>query len=262
MLEAIINIATKDQYTDNEGRQGFMGAGQSNKRGSATINGTILTPDEGTAFEFLPDNNIINMTSQVGTGVYQATNYSCDPKFAIDYYNSTKRKVVIIPTAVGSTALTPTSDSGAGNWSASGSLRSYAIGRGQAYEALTGKKLRGILWIQGERDATYLHDNPSYETSIQPAIESVFDAFLAAFPTTPIYVTNIGQLLDGSNLAAWNTFRGIMETVCATKDGVYLSPINTQDFVPDMMDDDNVHWGLDAQNLVGAAYATLIQNNY
>lgn len=69
---------------------------------------------------------------------------------------------------------------------------------------LVGGKVRGVLWYQGESDAS-----PRVVADFQKKFERLVSAFRSdtGQPDMPFYYVQIGRFINGTNLAEWNTIQ-------------------------------------------------------
>ena len=173
----------------------FLVAGQSNAQGQGTASASPVPPT-GTAFQYY-SSSLSALQDPVGN----AASGSAWPSFAIKYYNLTKRKLCIVPTAVPSTSQTAAADPGNGTWDTTGTLFTASISTlNNALTALTNAGytplLRGILWCQGESDAGAITaatiTKAQYKTALQTMITN-YRTSLGSY--TPFYIFRTG----GSN---------------------------------------------------------------
>lgn len=142
----------------------FLIAGQSNAVGQGNAEESPSPPSDTAAeYSLSSQNGFEVLTDPVGFARYRAGTGSAWPAFANTYWEETNSPSVYVPTAIGGTGVHPDSDSGA-VWGGSNGLLYRALGhlRGALNNldnAGIGTNFRGVLWHQGERDASAIDNS-------------------------------------------------------------------------------------------------------
>ena len=161
------------------------------------------------------------------------------PSFAVTYYNATGRYVCFVPTAVGGTSQTYQGDPGAGNWddpSHGGTLYGTSVTQfNAALVALTAAgyvpKVCGVLWDQGETDATQINNavitSAQYLAALQAMIARYRSTYGAAMP---FYIFQTGWT-SSNPVAGYQAVMADQELVAATDPYTFVVFYNAFDFV-------------------------------
>lgn len=193
----------------------FLVAGQSNAVGHGNAAQSPL-PTAGSAFEFR--NGSLHNLNRFG---------SAWPAFAIEYNRLTSRPTVFTPTAVSGSSLTAIADVGSGNWSSSGALLQKAIEEIHAARAyLTGQgqnpTIKGILWSQGETDASALALGILTKDQYKNALKDLISRFRAQLGSeTRFYIFRTGTQLNSSD-SGFKQVREAQEEVAQEVDLVHV----------------------------------------
>lgn len=161
----------------------FAVGGQSNAVGRGGASKSPELPrDVGVEFKPTTDNISDPLEDPVGN----AETGSAWPAFAKRYHELTGSMIGIVSSAVGGTAQVAAADRGLGNWDKSGNLRSTLVSDvTAAREALESAgynvRFRGILWMQGTRDAQAIRDGTitkhQYKSALREMISYYDDTF-------------------------------------------------------------------------------------
>lgn len=246
----------------------FLIAGQSNATGQATDGGspTVAT---GTVLQYT-GGAIVAGNDPVGacSASFESANTgSAWPAFGINYYQKTGRKVLIVSCAKGATSVLAAADTCCGNWSSTGALRAAAVSATQA--ALTAATaagyvptLRGIIWIQGEKDAAGIDAALGGVTAANYATE--FTALRSYLRTQlgnahlPFYISIIASLTTGDT-AGYQQIRQ-QQVLAATESYTKIGFGNALSFIGRSLMKDTVHYNQVALNELGENLAANIFN--
>lgn len=247
----------------------FLVAGQSNAQGHGDAS-LSPTPEPGTAFQY-DAGSISAAVDPVGN----ASTGSAWPSFAIAYYSATGRKVAFVPTAVGGSAQTAAADDGAGNWSPSGALFDASLT--QVNEALGAfadagyvPVFRGVLWAQGEKDASEIHAGTITVADYKSALQTMIADYRDAFGTSmPFYIVRLGARTTAVE-AGFAEVRNAQEEVARSDGNTQIAVRTSADFISrdGYLEPDGVHYsqyGLNelgriaAANIVSAGSHSLLQ---
>jgi len=170
----------------------FLIAGQSNAVGYGTASQSPVPP-AGKVLEYY-NGTISDATDPVGN----ANTGSAWPAFGIAYYNATGHNIVLVPAAVPSSGQTAASDTGTGNWGASGTLFDASTDKlGAAMSALAAAHyaptFKGVLWDQGENDAMALNEKLATANDYRTALTGMIGRYRARYGSTiPFYIFETG----------------------------------------------------------------------
>lgn len=195
----------------------FGCAGQSNMVGRAVDwLGNSPIPQSGTAYEvyqgaIYPLIDPIKVNVSLGYG-------SALPAFAIEYYNLTGRKVCLINAAIGGSGLTVAGNAGS-NWSDSGALFSAAIASYQSAMSVLSAagyepRFRGVLWSQGESDASAINSAALTEADYKTALAALVHRFQVYYPKAHLFIIQTGNMADSfGSVAGFDTVRKVQQEV-------------------------------------------------
>jgi hypothetical protein len=207
--------STRGWYNLGEGNviDVFLIAGQSNAVGYGTITSDSPTPTPGTAYKFV-DGKIQAESDPTGS----SGGASAWPAFAVTYYNLTGHKIAFVPTAVGATAQVAAADTGGGNWDTTGTLYANSIDKtADAMAAFRGAGFtpvfKGILWDQGESDATAIDAATITVDQYKAQFLTMIANYRNAYGTSiPFYIFRIGSAI-GSDSSGRKAVRTAQEEV-------------------------------------------------
>ncbi|WP_423744715.1 sialate O-acetylesterase (plasmid) [Haladaptatus sp. SPP-AMP-3] len=237
----------------------YAHAGQSNAggRGDATQS-PDLSP--GTAIEYRNKSASFAdpLDDPVQGGVWNGTWFGAEtgsawPSFFKDYYAHTERKACLVGTAVGGSAEHRDAEYHAGkHWDDGGDL--YPMSVNQIHEAMTAletdgynPQFRGILWSQGERDATEITDGNLTKSQYKSAFETMLSKFRTEFRSSlPFFLFQTGTRKSGDTTG--------MQRVRAAQDEVVTSDPYTymvSDKQKDLPYNNDLHYTQDGYNTMG-----------
>lgn len=242
-----------------------ISAGQSNAvgRGDSSLSPTAPV----TALEWEGSSTLAALVDPVGTpSPYNAQTGSMWPAFASALIGRTGRPCIIIPTAVGGTALLP---GAGGNWAAGGSTYNNFATRansGLADIATAGYEPAtvSIAWHQGESDAAnYSGTTAELQAAYAAALPDLFTRAKTSLslPSLRFFVWGLGdrpgyEAKHAAVIAA-------QQSACSSTDGMTLVYAKCPDFFSlGWMKADNLHYnqaGLNDMGTVGGlAVATAL----
>jgi hypothetical protein len=203
----------------------FLVAGQSNAVGNPgdATDATIPSVPSGVAYEYHPEDGLVELSSPVGYGYGQAKGGSAWPAFAAAYHERTGRSLAFVSRAHGGARQTA-------HWNESGDLYEQALTATRDCLAVaaagdTTPVLRGVLWSQGESDALALVDETIQVADYRHDFAWLRSAFRDDLdrPNLPFFVFetgNPGALVRQRNegiVAALDRVRDVQRAACATE---------------------------------------------
>jgi hypothetical protein len=169
--------------------------GQSNAEGHGERRGPRVP--EGMAFQYF--RGVISAGNDpIGT----ADVGSAWPAFMSTYVTETKRRVAVVPAAVGGTAQSSMCPAAAQNWDTDGDLwgNSVSLLRNALiafkHDGIE-PKFRGVLWSQGEADAGAIAQGCETITEYERALRQMISRYRAldfTGPSMPFYIFRTGAL--------------------------------------------------------------------
>lgn len=247
----------------------FLIAGQSNAKGMSGASGAAASPnpDPGTVYQYW-SGSFGEVTDEVG----DANTGSAWPSFGITWYNTTGRKICFVQTAVNATAQTAAADTGAGNWSPTGTLFDNSVTRvNDAIAAILTAGMtpifRGVLWCQGENDANAINAATITENDYRSALATMIADYRTEFGAMmPFYIFRTGTRTDVSD-TGYAAVRNAQDVV-ADADQLLTKVVfrNAFDFVARSLMVDIVHYTqigynemghLSAENILSGTYDSI-----
>lgn len=233
-------IDADQPHADFESADLFLLIGQSNMEGEApvsedddnTLDGVWLLNSSGV---FVPSTSRMNIYSTIR---FQGTpKYGLGPSFAKTMHNLSGANIAIVSNARGGTNIA--------QWKKGSGFEFYeeAVRRTKEAMAVSGVKLKAILWHQGEGDSG-LPDLQDYYTSELSIIVNDFRKDLDA-PDLPFVVGEIGyKYVNANRFNSYicNISSYIDNTDCVSAQGCSLQL-------------DNTHFSRDGYDLLGKRYA-------
>lgn len=250
-------VATEVSTTSSE-MDVFLVAGQSNASGKG-VAASSPNPQTDTVYHWYP--GAFNMvTDEVGN----ANTGSAWPSFGITWHSITGRRICFVPSAVEATAQVAAADTGAGNWSTSGTLAGIAASNltsALADIAAAGYTpvLRGILWSQGENDAVAINATTITSGQYTTALTTMVANFRTTFGANlPFYIFRTGTRV-GDPDAGYLAIRDAQDAFA------YSDPLRNRmvfrsaiDFVARSLMGDVVHYSQAGYNEMGRIGAEVI----
>jgi hypothetical protein len=240
----------------------FLVAGQSNAVGQGdSLHSVLCKPN--TCFEFdASDNRFIPLKDPVGKAwksFQRAGTGSICPPFAARLNALSGKKIYIITAARSGASCAPKAAlPNYGTWDTSGLLFQQAVEKTSMAEALSGLRLSGIIWLQGERDANAMLSGDITADDYETALIDLINRFRAAFKSEiPFYIIQTGYQLDKSRDGS-NAVRKIQKEVAEKMKDVYIAYTATNEFESRGWFKDNVHYNQEALNDIGKKTADFV----
>lgn len=194
-----------------------------------------------------------------------STSGSAWPAFARRYFAITGRPICFVPAAVSGSALVAAADTGSyGDWSSTGTLFGTMTSRvSAAMSALITDGwepvFRGMLWAQGEADASAIQSSIISQADYQAGLEDLFDRFESEFPLTHIFMILTGTRTGVSD-AAYAIVRDTQVSVTFDKPNGAVVHTTAVEFPAAgwLVSGSDVHWSQDGLNHVGEKSAQAI----
>ena len=246
------------------GQQLFLLAGQSNAVGQGDSSKSVQ-PLPGTAFEFDADaGSFIPLRDPVGKPwklFQRAGTGSVAPAFARKFHELSGKKVFFVTAARGGASCTEKAElSTYGTWDESGQLFPQAIEKTRMAEKVSGMKLSGIIWMQGERDANAFVSAQISARDYEDAFVRLIKRFRKEFgEALPIYIVQTGFQQDKSPEGC-QMVREVQQAVSRKMKRVNLAYTETDTFAQRGWFKDNVHYNQEALNDIGNKTASFAFN--
>ncbi|WP_425916789.1 sialate O-acetylesterase [Acinetobacter sp. TSRC1-2] len=181
------------------------------------------------------------------------------PALALEFYKRTGLGLIIVNSAVGSTAQTAEADNGAGNWSPTGTLRQTAVDRIVACRAYldsisTCFQNGFIVWTQGERDGQEIQINTITKLQYKNGLSEMVDFFKTNLGSKlPFIITTTAYYATTGDNAGSKSVRAAQSEIAHEKAGVFLGFTGAVKFFERNLMDDNVHYNQIGKNILGTA---------
>ena len=232
----------------------FIVAGQSNAVGHGAT-ASALTPSAGSSFDIY-NQTFKNLADPVGN----ADLGSAWPKYCTDYYAGFTRKTAILGTAVDGSAQAAAASSD--NWDLTGSLYANMVTKTQTrIEYLNSLgitvTLRGILWDQGERDATAIDTALITKAVYKAALENMITRIQVDFPGLILYVSRTGAPNTGDT-AGFVDVRAAQDEVCTASAFATMAFTDAVNFPGAGKMQDTYHYTTVGYNEMGAGMAASV----
>jgi Carbohydrate esterase, sialic acid-specific acetylesterase len=175
----------------------FLIGGQSNAVGFSYSTDSLPVPPSGTAYLWQSGGAITPVVSNTIGAMWRP--------FALEYYRITGRKILFVQSAVGGSSQAYAAQYATGTWDTGGAL--YGISVGMLDSAITSAtnagytpKVQGVLWAQGEQDATMLPSggNTITTTTYYNALAAMVARYRAKYANIPFYIFRTGTRLGTS----------------------------------------------------------------
>jgi hypothetical protein len=231
----------------------FIVAGQSNAKGQGL---TASNVDSGSyAYDF-SSKTIKKLKDPVGG----ATIGSAWPKFCADYTTSTLRKVIIIETAVNGSAQAAGASSD--NWDTTGILYTQMLDKTNSRIERLNRDgvaviLRGILWVQGERDADQIDGAVINKATYKTALEGMITRLQSDFSGIKLYISQTGTKNTGDT-SGFSDIRAAQSEVATASDFADLAFSGAVNFEASGKMADLFHYTTGGYEDVGAGMASYI----
>lgn len=231
----------------------YLIAGQSNALGSSLDSNSAPTVRKGIALQYYLG-GLKPVFKNVGAGTGGAW-----PAFANEIYIKNQKKILFVPTAIGSTSQTAAANTGNGTWDVSGTLRGSAVS--QVNAAIAAAKaagltpiFKGILWSQGESDAGALFSGTITKATYSTALVNMIDYFRSIFGNTmPFYIFRTGGQPGNTGFIP---IRAVQDSVSDAQKYTYMVYRDAVTFFArGLMRVDNLHYTQEGYNQMGVVGA-------
>lgn len=181
------------------------------------------------------------------------------PALALEFYKRTGMGLIVVNSAVGSTAQTSEADNGAGNWSQTGNLRQLSVTRFnncQAYLKANNFCFQNgfIVWSQGERDGQEIQLNTITKELYKTTLLDMIDFFKTSLGSKlPFILTATAYYVTSGNNTGAKAVRDAQYEVAHEKLGAYMGFTGTVKFPDRGLMSDNVHYSQEGKNIMGTA---------
>lgn len=244
----------------------FLIAGQSNAVGHGdsalspkVSNGNIIQINAG---EITPANDPIG--KNISGSSHRAVYGSAWPSFGITYYNATGKKIAFIPSAYDGSAQTVAAQTVFNNWDTTGILFDSAVARTvSSMQALTNAGynpvFKGILWVQGEADATAINRGLTTQADYLAAFRKMIRKFRTSFADVrmPFYIFRTGTRTDTLD-TGYKLIRDAQKTVASTDTATLIVYYNTIDYPQRGLMNGVSHYVQSAYNEMGSLAASAV----
>ncbi|MFT4033370.1 MAG: sialate O-acetylesterase [Siphonobacter sp.] len=240
----------------------FVVAGQSNSVGQGTAEQSVQVKG---ALEYRSKgDSLVPLRDPVGENAldFQAANTgSAWPAFAQRYQELTGRQVVIVATARGgSSAHNKAELSGMGTWYPEGKIPLFnnSVRKIQQAEKKTKAKVKGIIWLQGERDANAIFDHQLTPEEYETTLENLIKRFRSELhEKVPFYIVLTGNQ-QGREPIGNQAVRAAQRNVASRLSKVYVVYEDAEHFADKNWMKDFVHYNQEALNHIGKTVAERI----
>jgi hypothetical protein len=246
----------------------YLVAGQSNAVGQGDSTLSPACPG-GTAWEYVAEaNKLLPLKDPFGReelNFQRAHTGSVAPALAGALYDRTGTPVVLIAAARGGASCSSLAElDNYGTWDTQGKLMLMpaALQKVKAAERNTGKTLRGVIWLQGERDANAINNGTLTASAYRRALESVILRFREACgKSLPFYIVQTGYYA-GHPHEGFDAVRQVQEAVAGSDPNTFVVYRDTGSFAEKGWMRDAIHYNQTGLNHIGAAVAEAITNNH
>lgn len=245
----------------------FLIAGQSNAEGRGLSSGSdALSVANGVLYQYYNG----SLTAKTSDPIGGANTGSAWIAFSGTYNALTGRKICLVPSAVGGSAMASGADSGNGNWDTTGSL--YATSNTNVTNALSALSLdgwdasfRGILWNQGERDAQAIDSLDITKSDYKNALQTMISNYKGVYgDTMPFYIFKTGTISTGDT-TGFQEVRQAQEEVSQADEFTRILFRDAVTFVNRSLMVDTLHYtqaGYNKMGSIGAVNLGASSNSY
>ena len=243
----------------------FLLAGQSNAVGQGDSTKSLQCLPN-TAYEFdASANDFIPLKDPVGKAwklFNRAGTGSVAPAFAKRLNEISSHPVYMVTAARGGASCHKKAEmSNYDTWDSSGKLFDMAVEKAKMAETKLQTKLKGILWMQGERDANAILAGQLTALEYQSALEDIIIRFREKFgKRLPIYIVETAYQQDKAP-AGCEAVRNAQVSVSKKMKRVYIAYAETGEFAKRRWFKDIVHYNQEALNDIGTKTAEFIYKN-
>jgi len=188
---------------------------------------------------------------QLWGGLETAKRGSITPSFSKAYSEMSHEKVIMVTAARGGSSCCNKAElDNYGTWDTSGHLLVLpsAVKKAKMAIAKTGLPLKGIIWMQGERDANAINDSKQTKEEFKEALKSVIERFRASLGyNVPFFIVKTGYQTDRPHIGN-DAVREMQKEVAKELKKVYVVYNDTDLFIEKKWMYDKVHYnqlGLD-----------------
>lgn len=199
----------------------FLIAGQSNAQGGCPVPVASPKVTDGKVLQWY-NGSITNANDPVGN----ATNNSAWPSFGQTYYELTGRPVCLVPCAKGGSQMYGgTCDQ---TWDTTGTLYSAsnsAVSAATSYLSTFGYTplFQGILWSQGETDASNIHNATETVDQYKAALTTMIANYRGVYGANmPFYIFRTGMNKDVAWDDGYDAIRNAQEEMAATDSNTHI----------------------------------------
>lgn len=205
--------------------------------------------------------NTYNTIREVNDG--SAASKTCKqtygPAIALEFYKKTGMGLIIVNSAVGSTAQVAEADNGAGNWSPTGTLRQTAIDRFNACKTYLDSNnycyQNGfIVWTQGERDGQEIQLGTITKAQYKTGLSEMIDFFKTNLGSKlPFILTATAYYTSTGDNTGSKSVRAAQYEITHEKAGAYMGFTGAVKFPSRNLLADGVHYNQIGKNILGTA---------
>lgn len=229
-------------------------AGQSNAVGYGATESTE-TPSAQDAIDYnTVSGHVRDVRDPTGFNSYKAEFGSFIPKFVKDYVAATGHNVLIVKTAVGGTSQAQWESGDLLNTSITGinDAATWADGLGAIVE------LKGILWSQGERDASNINAGSQTKAAYKTSFTNMINTLRTTFGTDlHIFIARTGTQTGASDVG-YQDIRDAQDELAAASSYVVMAHTNSVNFAAQSKMVDSLHYNTNGLDEIGAAFASSV----
>ncbi|MFZ6010074.1 MAG: sialate O-acetylesterase [Bacteroidota bacterium] len=202
---------------DLVGQHLFVVAGQSNAMGVGDYH-TSPVCIANSAFEYrLSTDELLPLADPVGedvAGFEVAKTGSAWPSFAKTYHAISNQQVIIVPAARSGSSLNPSYLTHL-RWDSLGDLWSAGAEKIQKSISKTNVQLKGVIWCQGEADASFINAGEFTKAEYKHELKSLIKRLRFKFnPTLPFYIILTGYA-QGEDSRGYEAIQAAQQEVCS-----------------------------------------------
>lgn len=256
---SLMALLTGISLTATAQRSIFLAAGQSNAVGKGDSSLSVHPPAQ-TAWEYKwQQDALVPLQDPVGEDyqrLQQAATGSLWPAFAAAYHQRTGDTVIIVPAARGGASCHAKARLGdMDTWDTTGHLFSAAVAKTQAAIRLSNGVVKGIIWVQGERDANAVNSGVLDVNEYSDALCRLIRRFRNALGAPiPFYIVLTGNY-KGHPEKGFDAVRKVQTELAQTIPGVFIVYRGTPDFFGKHWMTDDIHYNQHGLNHIGATIA-------
>lgn len=242
------------------GQKLFLIAGQSNASGVGDAKQSPQWPfNSGYEYKVISD-ELVPLIDPVGeevNGFETAKTGSAWPAFASRYFELSSKQVTIVQAAKGGSTLNSKYSSYL-RWDSLGALFKAAVDKTTKAITKTGIPLSGIIWSQGEADASFINALQSSEIEYKKQLKLLIKRFRFEFGSnTPFYIIQTG-FANGENSNGFEQVQRVQEVICDEMPNTYLVYSFAKYFQEYGLMTDYIHYNQQGLNVIGKSVAEAI----